>query len=120
VAISSGVLCALEAAEELAEQGVSAEIIDPRTLVPLDRDCILESVARTGRLVVVDPAHGTCSAASEISALVAEEAFASLEAPIVRVTAPDIQIPFAPELEAPLFPSKDRVVAAVKRVMARP
>jgi pyruvate/2-oxoglutarate/acetoin dehydrogenase E1 component len=83
----------------------------------LDRDCILESVAKTGRLVVVDPAHGTCSAASEISALVAEEAFASLEAPIARVTAPDIQIPFAPEMETPLFPNQDRVVAAARRLI---
>jgi len=117
VAIASGVLWALEAAEELATQGISAEVIDPRTLVPLDRDCILESVARTGRLMLVDPAHRSCSAASEISAIVAEEAFGFLEAPIVRVTAPDMQIPFAPEMERPFFPSRERIVAAAHRLL---
>jgi 2-oxoisovalerate dehydrogenase E1 component len=117
VAIASGVSAALQAAEELEGQGISAEVIDPRTLVPLDRETILASVAKTGRLVVVDPAHRTCSAASEISALVAEQAFASLRAPVVRVTAPDVQVPFAPEMEAPLFPRPERVVAAVKRVL---
>ncbi|MBW2232914.1 MAG: dehydrogenase E1 component subunit alpha/beta [Deltaproteobacteria bacterium] len=118
VAISSGVPAALQAAEELAEQGISAEVIDPRTLVPLDTETILTSVAKTGHLVVVDPAHGTCSAASEISAIVAEHGFGSLRAPIARVTTPDTQIPFAPEMETPLFPNKDRVVTAAKKVLA--
>jgi pyruvate/2-oxoglutarate/acetoin dehydrogenase E1 component/TPP-dependent pyruvate/acetoin dehydrogenase alpha subunit len=117
VAIASGVPAALTAADELAAQGVSVEVIDPRTLVPLDREAILASVARTGHLVVVDPAHQTCSAASEIAATVAEQAFDSLRAPIVRVTAPDTQIPFAPEMETPLYPNKDRVVAAAQRVL---
>jgi len=117
VAIASGVPAALQAAQELAEQGISAEVIDPRTLVPLDKETILESVAKTGRLVVVDPAHQTCSAASEIAAIVAEQGFGSLRAPILRVTTPDTQIPFAPEMESGLFPNKDRVVAAVKQVL---
>ena len=117
VAIASGVPAALQAAEHLAAQGIEAEVIDPRTLVPLDADTILASVAKTGRLVVVDPAHRTCSAASEIAALVAEREFASLRAPIVRVTAPDTQIPFAPEMETPLYPNADRVVAAVAQLL---
>lgn len=117
VAIASGVPAALLAAEELAAQGISAEVIDPRTLVPLDKESILTSVAKTGRLVVVDPAHQTCSAASEIAAIVAEHGFGSLRAPIARVTTPDIQIPFAPEMETPLFPNKDRVVAAARKVL---
>jgi pyruvate/2-oxoglutarate/acetoin dehydrogenase E1 component/TPP-dependent pyruvate/acetoin dehydrogenase alpha subunit len=117
VAIAGGVPVALDAAERLAGLGISAEVIDPRTLVPLDRDTILASVARTGRLVVVDPAHQTGSAASEIAAIVAERGFESLRAPIARVTTPDTQIPFAPEMETPLYPNADRVVAAVKRLL---
>lgn len=117
VAIASGVPAALQAAEELAEQGISAEVIDPRTLVPLDKQTILTSVAKTGYLVVVDPAHRTCSAASEIAAIVAEHGFESLRGPIARVTAPDTQIPFSPEMETPLFPNKDRIVAAAKKLL---
>jgi pyruvate dehydrogenase E1 component beta subunit len=117
VAIASGVPAALQAAEHLAAQGIAAEVIDPRTLVPLDAETILASVAKTGRLVVVDPAHRTCGAASEIAALVAEREFASLRAPIVRVTTPDTQIPFAPEMETPLYPNADRVVAAVAQLL---
>ena len=71
-------------------------LIDPRTMVPLDSEAILNSVARTGRLVIVDPAHTTCSAAAEISAIVSEKAFDCLKAPIMRVTTPDTQIPFSP------------------------
>jgi pyruvate/2-oxoglutarate/acetoin dehydrogenase E1 component/TPP-dependent pyruvate/acetoin dehydrogenase alpha subunit len=117
VAIAGGVKAALQAADALAGQGISIEVVDPRTLVPLDEQTILESVAKTGRLVVVDPAHQTCSAASEISAIVAERGFHSLRAPIVRVTAPDTQIPFAPEMELPLYPNEDRVIAAVRQVL---
>ena len=92
-------------------------MIDPRSLVPLDRDTILRSVAKTGRLVVVDPAHKTCSAASEIAALVAEEAFGDLKAPIVRVTAPDVQVPFSPALESLMYPTKEKIDAAVRRTV---
>lgn len=121
VAISSAVPESVAAAEALAAEGISAEVIDPRTLVPLDVDLILSSVARTGRLVVADPAHRTCGAAAEISAIVAEEAFDSLRAPIVRVATPDTQIPFSPALEKQLYPSRDGIAAAVRRVLdARP
>jgi len=117
VAISSSVQEAAAAAEQLATEGVSVEVIDPRTLVPLDRDAILRSVTKTGRLVVAEPAHRTCGAAAEISSLVAEEAFDSLRAPIVRVTAPDMQIPFSPALEKQMYPTRDTIAAAVRRVL---
>ncbi len=116
VAISSAVPEAVAAAEQLAEEGISVEVIDPRTLVPLDTAAIVESVSRTGRLVVADPAHRTCSAAAEISAIVAEEAFGSLLAPIVRVTTPDTQIPFSPALEKQLYPNRSYIGDAVRRV----
>jgi pyruvate dehydrogenase E1 component beta subunit len=117
VAIASGVHAALAAAEELAGEGVSVEVVDPRTLVPMDWDAILGSVARTGRLVVVDPATRTCSAASEIAATVAEEAFDALRAPVCRVTTPDVHVPFSPALEAGLYPDAPKVAAAVRRVL---
>ena len=117
VAISSAVREAAAAADLLAAEGLSVEVIDPRTLVPLDVDLIIRSVQRTGRLVVVDPAHRTCGAAAEISAIVAEEAFESLRAPIVRVATPDTQIPFSPALEKQLYPNSTLIAAAVRRVL---
>jgi pyruvate dehydrogenase E1 component beta subunit len=108
---------ALEAADVLAAEGVAAEVIDVRTLVPLDRETILRSVAKTGRLVVVDYAHRTCGAAAEIAAIVAEDGFASLRRPIQRVTTPDVNIPFAPALEKPLYPSAGRIAAAARRIL---
>jgi pyruvate dehydrogenase E1 component beta subunit len=117
VAIGDAVNHSLRTAEKLAEEGVEVEVIDPRTLVPLDRRTILDSVAKTGRLVVADPAHKTCSAASEIAALVVEEGFSTLRAPVIRVTAPDVHPPFSPALERLMYPSAERIEAAVKAVM---
>ena len=108
---------ALGAADALAAEGVAAEVIDVRTLVPLDRETILRSVAKTGRLVVVDYAHRTCGAAAEIAAIVAEEGFESLRRPIQRVTTPDVNIPFSPALEKPLYPSAARIAAAARRIL---
>jgi len=116
IAIAGGVAMALAAAETLAKEGISVEVVDPRTLAPLDRDTILKSVRKTGRAVVVDPAHLTCSAASEIAASIAEWAFGSLRAPVVRVTTPDVHMPFSPSIEKPLLPSKDKIMAAVRSV----
>jgi len=116
VAIGASLRAALQAAETLAGDGISVEVIDPRTLVPLDRATILRSVARTGRLVIVDLACKTGSAASEIAAIVAEEGFSSLKAPILRVTTPDVPIPFSPTMEMPLYPSREKIVAAVHEV----
>ncbi len=107
----------MQAAAKLEAEGISIEIIDPRTMVPLDSEAILSSVARTGRLVIVDPAHTTCSAAAEISAIVAEKAFDCLKAPIVRVTTPDTQIPFSPSIEKPLYPDAAKTIAAVRKVL---
>lgn len=116
VAIAGAVRHAITAADRAAKQGIDVEIIDPRTLVPLDVNAILESVARTGRLVIVDPANRTCGAAAEIAATVAEDAFDSLRRPIIRVTTPDVQIPFSPALEKHLYPDADTIEAAVLKV----
>jgi len=117
VAISGAMKAAMSAANELKLQGISVEVVDPRTLVPLDKDCIIESVAKTGRLVLVDNANRTCNAAAEIAATVAEEAFDYLRKPIRRLSTPDVHIPFSPTLEKPLFASKDSIVAAVKSLL---
>jgi pyruvate dehydrogenase E1 component beta subunit len=116
VAISSAVPEAIAASEALRSEDLSVEVIDPRTLVPLDVETIVRSVQRTGRLVIADPAHRTCSAAAEIAAIVAEEGFESLRAPIMRVTTPDTQIPFSPALEKQLYPNRASIAAAVRRV----
>jgi pyruvate/2-oxoglutarate/acetoin dehydrogenase E1 component len=105
---------ALGAAEKLAQEGIEAEVIDPRTLVPLDKELILESVRKTGRLVVVEEDNLTGGWAGDIVAIVAEEAFFWLDAPIKRVSAPDTPPPFAPVLEDFYVPSEERVIEAVK------
>ncbi|KAA9157644.1 alpha-ketoacid dehydrogenase subunit beta [Amycolatopsis acidicola] len=118
VGIGHGCVLASEAAEQLAADGISAEVIDPRTLVPMDWPTILESVSRTGHCVVVDPANRTCSAASEIAARVVEECFGSLRGPVVRVTTDDIHVPFSPALEKQIYPTKAKVAAAARRALA--
>ena len=105
------------AAHALRASGIGAEVVDLRTLVPLDRQTLLHSVAKTHRAVIVDNSHRTGSVASEVAAVLAEEGFDSLRAPIQRVTTPDVQIPYSAALEKPLYPSEDRIVAAVKRVL---
>jgi len=105
---------ALAAAEELAKDGIEAEVIDPRTLVPLDKELLLESVRKTGRLVIVEEDNLTGGWAGELAAIVAEEAFYWLDAPVKRVSAPDVPPPFAPVMEQFYVPSAERVVAAVK------
>ena len=119
VGISGSVPLALKAADVLAQEGISVEVIDPRTLVPMDTKTIIESVRRTGRLVIADPAHRTCGVAAEISAVVAEQAFDALRAPILRVTAPNMQVPFSPILEAELYPTTEKIAAAVRRVLGK-
>jgi pyruvate dehydrogenase E1 component beta subunit len=108
---------ALGAAERLAEEGISAEVIDPRTLVPLDKELILESVRKTGRLVVVEEDNRTGGWASEVVAFVAEEAFFYLDAPIKRVSAPDTPPPFAPVMEEFYVPSEERIVEAIQAIV---
>ncbi|MCH9693281.1 MAG: alpha-ketoacid dehydrogenase subunit beta [Gammaproteobacteria bacterium] len=117
IAVGGSVQYALAAAETLAGEGVSVEVVDPRTLVPLDTKTILNSVRKTGRAITVDPAHQSCSAASEISATIVERAFSHLKAPVLRVTTPDTHLPFSPPIEKPLYPSPERIIAAVRKVM---
>jgi pyruvate dehydrogenase E1 component beta subunit len=118
VAIGYMVRLALTAAQTLAGEGISVEVIDPRTLAPLDVDTIRASAARTGRLVVVDEAPGTCSMAAEIVACIAEDAdaFAALAASPVRVCALPVPIPFSAVLEDHVLPGVDRIVAAILQV----
>ncbi len=117
VALGGMVPRALAAAERLSQDGVSAEVIDPRSLVPLDKQTILDSVAKTGRLVVVDPAHKTCSAASEICSMVAQEGFWTLQAPVQRVCSLMVHFPFSPALEKLVFPNEEKIIAAVKKTL---
>lgn len=116
-ATSKMVLVALEAAEELARQGISCEVVDPRTLKPLDMETLLGSVRKTHRLVVVVEACLTGSFASEVAARVGEEGFDELDAPIQRVCAEDVPIPYAGNLEAEATPQTKDVIQAVKRII---
>jgi pyruvate/2-oxoglutarate/acetoin dehydrogenase E1 component len=111
------VLMAMGVAQELAKSGVQCEVIDLRTLSPLDEDTILESVENTGRLVVVDEAYPRCSIAADVSSLVAEKAFGSLKAPIVKVNAPHSPVPFAKALEDAFVPSPEKIATAVLRTV---
>ena len=113
VALAGMMRRALAVANDLAEEGISVEVVDPRTIVPLDKATILASVEKTGRLVVVDPAHKSCSVASEISAMVAQEGFWTLQAPIQRVTSLDVHFPFSPALEKLVFPNEDKIAEAI-------
>ncbi len=117
VAIGPMVKHALRAAEELAEQGIDVEVVDPRTLVPLDEAGIVESVTRTGRLIVVDEARDRCSAASHIAAVVADKAFHALKAPVKRVCVPDVAMPYAPNAESRVLPNPDKISDVVRSVM---
>lgn len=117
VATSYMVRVALEAAENLAKRGIDVEVVDPRTLVPLDEKLILASVAKTGRLVVVDECHLRCGVASEIAATISEKGFRTLKGPPRRVARADIPLPFSAPLEAAITPSADSIVAAVEASM---
>jgi pyruvate/2-oxoglutarate/acetoin dehydrogenase E1 component len=117
VAIGRMVSVALDAASELAGSGVQCEVIDPRTVSPMDFDTIIESVESTGRLVVVDEATPRCNLATDISAVVARDAFGALRAPVQMVTAPHTPVPFSDALEDLYIPDAGRVAAAVKVAM---
>jgi pyruvate dehydrogenase E1 component beta subunit len=118
IAWSGMVAVAERAAETLAAEGVSAEVIDLRSLVPLDVDTIVASVVKTGRAVVVQEGPMTAGFASEIVTSIAEEAFYSLEAPVARVTGPDTPYPFAAAVEEYYLPGEARLVGAVRRTLA--
>jgi pyruvate dehydrogenase E1 component beta subunit len=116
VATSRMVHQALAAADKLQEKGISIEVIDPRTLVPLDKQAIFDSVKKTGKLVIIDEVPKTGGAASAISAIVAEEAFDFLDAPIKRVCAPDTPIPFSAVLEKFWMPDEEDLIKAVTEI----
>lgn len=120
VANSLMVHYSLAAAQSLARDGIDVEVVDLRTLAPLDEDAILESVGRTGRLVVVDECPLRCGFASEVSATVAERGFDLLKAPIRRVTRPQVPVPYSAPLEAELTPDPVKIEAAVRAVVGRP
>jgi pyruvate dehydrogenase E1 component beta subunit len=118
VATHAMVLRTLKVAADMEKEGVEMEVVDPRTLTPLDKEAILSSVRKTGRLIVADEGHLTAGVAAEISALVAEEALDSLVAPVARVCSPDTPVPFSPPLEKAYIPDEEDVLEAVRRVMA--
>ena len=110
---------ALAAAQVLEREGVSVEVVDPRTLVPMDHDAIRASVQKTGRLVIADEAGPTAGASAEIATVVTEdrETFAKMKGPVKRVCALQVPIPYSPGLEDHVFPDRDRIVAGVREVL---
>ncbi|MEL7029567.1 MAG: alpha-ketoacid dehydrogenase subunit beta [Pseudomonadota bacterium] len=118
VAFSQMVNIAKQAADLAEKEGVDVEILDPRTSSPLDEDSILESVENTGRLIIVDESPPRCGLAGDVAAMVAEKGFKDLKAPILQITPPHTPVPFAPSLERAYLPDADKVLSAVKQVMA--
>jgi pyruvate dehydrogenase E1 component beta subunit len=116
VAISAMVPKALRASSKLEEEGVSVEVIDPRTLVPLDKKAIIGSVKKTKKLITVEGSHKRCGVGSEMAAMIIEEAFDYLDAPIMRVAAPDIPTPASPPLEKCMEPDENDIITMVKKL----
>ncbi|MDH5362542.1 MAG: dehydrogenase E1 component subunit alpha/beta, partial [Aigarchaeota archaeon] len=116
VAYSRMVLSALEAAEELVEEEIEAEVVDPRTLKPLDIDTIASSVKKTSKVVVVHEGYRTCGVGAELAAQIMEKCFDYLDAPIKRVAGADVPIPMSPVLEEAAIPSKEKIIEAVKQI----
>jgi len=117
ISVSGCLRHALKAADDLAKDGISADVIDLRTLLPLDNEAILATLAKTGRVVIVDPAHRTMGAAAEIAAIIVEDGFDMLKKPVKRVVTPDVPIPFSPPMEAPLYPNPEKIAAAARELM---
>ena len=119
VATSSMVYVALEAAALLEADGVSAEVVDPRTLVPLDRDALVASARKTGRAIVLDEGHQSYGASAELAAVIADGAFWELDAPIKRLAAMDVPVPFSPVLEDQTVPTAESVVALTRTLVGK-
>lgn len=107
----------LAAAERLANEGISAEVVDPRTLTPLDEETLVQSVAKTGGAVIVDEGYNRFGVTAELAAVIARGAFDYLDAPIERLGAMDVPIPFSPVLEFATIPDEEKIIAAVHRVL---
>ncbi|MBS4023043.1 MAG: alpha-ketoacid dehydrogenase subunit beta [Dethiobacter sp.] len=118
IATSQMVLKAQRAAEELAKDGISAEVVDPRTLLPLDKDTILRSVRKTKRVLIVHEACLTGGAGAEIAAVIALEAFDYLDAPVTRIGAPDIPVPFSPTMEKFFIQGEEQIIKSAKALLA--
>ena len=117
VAIGKQVHTALAAAKQLSKKGLEVEVIDPRSLSPLDEDTILSSVEKTNRLIVIDEANPRCSIATDIAAIVADKGFDLLDAPIKRITAPHTPVPFSPPLEKLYLPTPEKVIETVSEMI---
>ena len=117
IAYGAMVPMALEAVSDGLD-GASVEVLDLRSLVPLDEEAILDSVERCSKVVIVDEANATCAAGAQVAALIAEKGFESLDGPVVRVAAPDVPIPFSPPLEAAVLPGVDRLREACRELLA--
>jgi acetoin:2,6-dichlorophenolindophenol oxidoreductase subunit beta len=110
---------ALKAADELAREGISAEVVDPRSLLPIDHDTIVGSVRKTGRVIIFDDSNRTCGFAAELAAIVADEAFEALRAPVRRLTRADVPVPFSPPLETYVLPTRERLLGECRALLAR-
>jgi acetoin:2,6-dichlorophenolindophenol oxidoreductase subunit beta len=108
---------ALQAAEQLEKDGISAEVIDPRSLVPFDWDTVKKSIAKTGRVIVVEESPKRAGIGAEIVATIAEEMAFELDAPPMRVAAPNVTVPFSPPMEKFYIPQVDDIVSAVKKLL---
>ena len=117
VAVSAMVPRALSAAKALEEEGVSVEVIDPRTVVPLDKETIVDSVKKTGKLVTVEYSHKRGGVGAEISAIIMEEAFDYLDAPVLRVASPDIPVPVSPPLGKLTIPDVEDIISTARKIM---
>jgi pyruvate dehydrogenase E1 component beta subunit len=117
VAIGIMVSRALAAAKKLEQEGISVEVVDPRSLIPLDEETILNSVGKTHKVLIVDEGHLRAGAAAEIAAVIADKGFDFLDAPVKRLTAPDVPIPFSPPMEKFVLPDETKIIAAVKELV---
>ena len=118
IAFSKMVGLAKDVTNKLAKDGINVELLDPRTTSPLDEDSILESVEKTGHVVIVDEGNPRCGIAADVAALIASKGFHDLKAPIEMVTAPHTPVPFSPTLEKAYLPSEEKVEAAIRKVLA--
>jgi pyruvate dehydrogenase E1 component beta subunit len=119
IATSSMLYVALAAAEELESQGISVEVVDPRTIAPLDRETLIASAKKTGRVIVIDEGHQSFGTTAELAAVVAEGAFWHLDAPVKRMGAMDVPIPFSPVLEDETVPTPERVIDAALELVGK-